>query len=111
MAIAGRAKRFAKIGGEMVSLSAVEEMVTQVWPHQEHAVVTIPDAVKGEQLVLVTVHLEAQRNELLEYARGQGIAELSVPKKILCVKDLPLMGTGKTDYPGVQQLVNDYYQS
>lgn len=109
--IAGRAKRFAKIGGEMVSLTAVEELVTAVWPNREHAVVAIADAAKGEQLVLVTVHPEAQRSELLEYARAHGVAELSVPKKIMCVKELPLLGTGKIDYPGVQQLVKDYYQS
>jgi len=109
--IAGRARRFAKVGGEMVSLTAVEEMVARVWPNLDHAVVAIPDTVKGEQLVLVTVHPEAQRSELLDYARGHGIAELTVPKKILCVKSLPLLGTGKTDYPGVQQLVKDYYQS
>jgi acyl-[acyl-carrier-protein]-phospholipid O-acyltransferase/long-chain-fatty-acid--[acyl-carrier-protein] ligase len=111
LSIAGRAKRFAKIGGEMVSLSAVEELISQVWPHQEHAVVTVPDKIKGEQLVLVTTHEDAQRSELLDYARGEGIAEISIPKKILCVKALPLLGSGKTDYPAVHLLVNDYYQN
>ena len=111
LSIAGRAKRFAKIGGEMVSLSAVEEMITQVWPHQEHAVVTVPDTLKGEQMVLVTTHAEAQRSELLDYARGEGIAEISIPKKILCVKVLPLLGSGKTDYPAVQQLVHAAYKN
>ncbi|MBI1424482.1 MAG: AMP-binding protein [Gammaproteobacteria bacterium] len=110
LTIAGRAKRFAKIGGEMVSLSAVEEMVAQVWPNQDHAVVTIPDTVKGEQLVLVTAQPDAHRGELLDYARGEGIAELMIPKKILCVKTLPLLGSGKTDYPAVHQLIKDYYQ-
>lgn len=111
LTIAGRAKRFAKIGGEMVSLSAVEEMITQVWPNQEHAVVTVPDMKKGEQMVLVTSHQEAQRIELLDYARGEGIPEMNIPKKILCIKALPLLGSGKTDYPAVQQLVNEYYQN
>ena len=111
LTIAGRAKRFAKIGGEMISLSAVEEMITQVWPNQEHAVVTVADPVKGEQLVLVTTHPDAQRSELIDFARGEGIAELTIPKKILCVKTLPLLGSGKTDYPAVQQLVKDYYQN
>lgn len=108
--INGRAKRFAKVGGEMISLSAVEEMVTQVWPNHDHAVVTIPDASKGEQMVLVTAHAEAQRSELLDYARNEGIAEITIPKKILCVKAVPLLGTGKTDYPAVQELVKEYYQ-
>jgi acyl-[acyl-carrier-protein]-phospholipid O-acyltransferase/long-chain-fatty-acid--[acyl-carrier-protein] ligase len=111
LTINGRAKRFAKIGGEMVSLSSVEEMVTQVWPNQDHAVVTVADITKGEQLVLVTTQQEAHRGELLDYARNQGVAELSIPKKILCVKSLPLLGSGKTDYPAVHQLVNEYYQN
>jgi len=109
--IAGRAKRFAKIGGEMVSLSAVEEMITQVWPNQDHAIVSIPDAAKGEQMVLVTAHLDAQRSELLDYARSEGVSELNIPKKILCVKAVPLLGSGKTDYPAVHQLVKDHYQN
>jgi acyl-[acyl-carrier-protein]-phospholipid O-acyltransferase/long-chain-fatty-acid--[acyl-carrier-protein] ligase len=111
LTINGRAKRFAKVGGEMISLSAVEEMVTQVWPNHEHAVVTIPDASKGEQMVLVTGHAEAQRSELLDYARNEGIAEITIPKKILCVKTVPLLGSGKTDYPAVQELVKKYYQN
>ncbi len=110
LTINGRAKRFAKIGGEMISLSAVEEIITQVWPNHDHAVVTIPDASKGEQMVLVTGHAEAQRNELLDYARTAGIGEINIPKKILCVKKVPLLGSGKTDYPAVQELVREYYQ-
>ena len=50
--IKGRAKRFAKIAGEMMSLSAVEAMATAVWPHAQSIVVTVPDARKGERLVL-----------------------------------------------------------
>lgn len=111
LSIAGRAKRFAKIGGEMVSLTAVEEMITQVWPNHDHAVVTIPNSVQGEQMVLMTEHPEAQRSELLDYARVQGVAEINIPKKILCVRTIPLLGSGKIDYPTVQQLVKEYYQA
>lgn len=110
LVIAGRAKRFAKIGGEMISLTAVEEMITRVWPNQDHAVVAIPDSIKGEQLVLMTSHPEAQRSELLDYARSEGVAEISIPKKILCVKMVPLLGSGKVDYPAVQLRVKEYYQ-
>ena len=107
LTIAGRAKRFAMLGGEMVSLSAVEEMITQVWPHHEHAVVILLDASKGEQMILVTTRQGAQRNELLDYARGEGIAEINVPKKIVFVKELPLLDSGKADYPAVHKLVVD----
>lgn len=102
--IRGRAKRFAKIGGEMVSLAAVETLATHTWPEAQHAVVTVPDEQKGEQLVLVTTRSNAHRASLLEQAKREGVGEITVPRKILVVKELPLLGTGKTDYPGVQAL-------
>ncbi len=103
--IQGRAKRFAKIGGEMISLTAVEEFVSRIWRDKIHAVVSIPDSSKGEQLVLVTNMQQTDRGQLLLAARGEGLAEINIPKKILCVKDVPLLGTGKTDYPSVTELV------
>lgn len=96
--IKGRAKRFAKIGGEMVSLTAVEEYVNQLWPDYAHAVVQIPDAKKGEQLVLVTAYPSANRNDLIAYAQEQGMGELNIPKTILVTEAIPVLGTGKTDY-------------
>ena len=107
--IKGRAKRFAKIGGEMISLTAVEELASKTWPDQIHAVVTIPDETKGEQLVLVTNQEDAERKRILMFAKDHGVGELNVPKKILYRKDVPLLGTGKTNYPGVQELVNQEY--
>lgn len=109
--IKGRAKRFAKIGGEMVSLTAVEALVSKVWPDAQHAVVTIPDAQKGEQLVLITTQTAAPRSALLEVARREGVGELTVPKKILSVKQVPLLGTGKTDYTATQVLANQEFAS
>ncbi|MEJ2449828.1 MAG: AMP-binding protein [Gammaproteobacteria bacterium] len=110
LTISARATRFAKIGDEVLSLSAVEQMITQVWPNHDHAVVTVPDAVNGEQLVLVTGHADAQRSELVDYARIEGIPEFSIPKKILCVKTVPLLESGKTDYAAVRELVDEYYE-
>ena len=102
--IRGRARRFAKVAGEMVSLTAVEELVGRLWPEVQHAVVALPDKQKGEQLVLVTEHADVQRSELLAFAREQGVGELSVPKKFVTVSKLPLMGTGKLDYVTIQKL-------
>ena len=96
--IQGRVKRFAKVGGEMVSLTAVENFVDKVWPGQAHAAVQIPDAKKGEQIVLVTNHREADRKTLITYVQKTGLSELSVPKIILTLDKLPVLGTGKTDY-------------
>ncbi len=103
--IKGRAKRFAKVGGEMVSLTAVEGFVNQVWPGYAHAVVTVPDAKKGEQLVLVTSFKEASREPLMQYIKQNGIGELSLPKNILVMDKLPVLGTGKTDYVALNEWV------
>jgi acyl-[acyl-carrier-protein]-phospholipid O-acyltransferase/long-chain-fatty-acid--[acyl-carrier-protein] ligase len=102
--IKGRAKRFAKIAGEMVSLTAVEAYIAALWPGHHHAVVSIPDAKKGEALVLVTDYADAKREEISAYAKAHGIGELSVPRMITIVESVPLLGTGKTDYVSIQRL-------
>ena len=102
--ILGRAKRFAKIAGEMVSLSAVEGLVQRLWPDHQHAVVSLPDARKGEQLVLVTDREGADRGELQAHARREGASELMVPRTLLAVDRVPVLGTGKTDYGAAKTL-------
>ncbi|MEI8396027.1 MAG: acyl-[ACP]--phospholipid O-acyltransferase [Rhodospirillaceae bacterium] len=102
--IQGRAKRFAKIAGEMVSLSAVESAVASLWPSSHHAVVAVADKRKGEQLVLVTDHAGAERANVLAHFREQGLPELAVPRMFRIVDKLPLLGTGKTDYVTIQAL-------
>lgn len=105
--IRGRAKRFAKIGGEMVSLPAVEGYAAAVWPDAAHAVVTRPDAKKGEQLVLFTTAPGAEPRALQEWARGNGVTELMVPRDIRVVEALPALGTGKTDYVELGRMAAD----
>ncbi|WP_435521139.1 AMP-binding protein [Brevundimonas faecalis] len=103
--ILGRVKRFAKIGGEMVSLTAVEGMAGAVWPDGHHAVVAVPDSKKGERLVLVTDVATAEAARLSEWARDNGAPELAVPKKIIKIDAIPVLGTGKTDYVAIQKMV------
>ena len=102
--ILGRVKRFAKIGGEMVSLTAVEGLAAAVWPEGRHAVVAIADSRKGEKLVLITDRQDAESGRLSEWAREHGAPDLAVPKKIIKVRELPVLGTGKTDYVSIQML-------
>ena len=104
MWILGRAKRFAKIGGEMVALAAVEELVLRTWPGRRHAVVSVPDARIGEQLVLLTEHHAAIRQALVERARLEGVSSLMLPKMILFVHVIPLLANGKVDYPAARAL-------
>jgi len=105
--ILGRVKRFAKLGGEMVSLLAVEDMAGAVWPDNRHAAVSVPDSKRGERLILVTDHEGAASAQLSEWARDNGAPELAVPKKIIKIAVIPVLGTGKTDYVAIQKLVEE----
>jgi acyl-[acyl-carrier-protein]-phospholipid O-acyltransferase/long-chain-fatty-acid--[acyl-carrier-protein] ligase len=104
VSIRGRAKRFAKIGGEMVSLAAVETMISGLWPANNHVVVALPDAKKGEQIVLVTDKPDADKAELAQHARAEGFPELWVPKALLVVANIPVMGSGKLDYAATMEM-------
>jgi acyl-[acyl-carrier-protein]-phospholipid O-acyltransferase/long-chain-fatty-acid--[acyl-carrier-protein] ligase len=96
--IKGRAKRFAKIAGEMVSLSAVEGIAAALWPQAASAAVSIPDPRKGERIVLLTTEKSAGRSAMQGHAKAIGASELAVPATILVVDKVPLLGSGKTDY-------------
>ena len=102
--ILGRVKRFAKIGGEMVSLTAAEDLAAGLWPDARHAVISMQDARKGERLVLVTDRLDAGVSDLMAHAQALGAPELAVPRRIVRVPEIPLLGTGKTDYVAIQRM-------
>jgi acyl-[acyl-carrier-protein]-phospholipid O-acyltransferase/long-chain-fatty-acid--[acyl-carrier-protein] ligase len=95
--IKGRMKRFAKIAGEMVPLGGVEDLANKAYPKSAHAVVALPDPKKGERLVLLT-NGDVERGHLTATARQMGLPELFVPRSIVRVAAIPLLGTGKTDY-------------
>src|SRR5206468_6182345 len=97
ISIKGRAKRFAKIGGEMISLAAVEALAAELWPDALSGVATVPDARKGERLVLVTNKTDPRRSDLLAFARARGASEMMVPTEVLTLDKLPLLGSGKID--------------
>ena len=96
--IKGRAKRFAKIAGEMVSLSAVEALAAELWPNLITLVVALPDARKGERLALLTTDPKCTREAFFQFARRKGATELMIPADILVVSKIPLLGSGKPDY-------------
>ncbi|MBZ9808646.1 AMP-binding protein [Mesorhizobium sp. BR1-1-9] len=105
--IRGRAKRFAKIAGEMVSLGAVEMLVQSLWPEERHAAVAVPDKRRGERIVLVTTADDASAEELRQFGKKAGAAELMVPNDIVKVEEIPALGSGKTDYVSARKLAID----
>ena len=103
--IAGRVKRFAKIGGEMVSLTTVEEIANRTWPGHLHAAITVSDPRKGERIILITAFQEAQRSDFARAAQTLGYSELHIPRDIFYAKEIPLLGSGKVDYPALALLL------
>ncbi|HEX2816450.1 MAG TPA: AMP-binding protein [Phenylobacterium sp.] len=104
--IKGRVKRFAKVGGEMVSLTAAEDLACAVWPEGRHAVIALPDPKKGERLILVTDRQDADATALIAHAQSIQAPEIAVPRKIIRVPEIPVLGTGKTDYVAIQRMVD-----
>lgn len=104
ISILGRAKRFAKIAGEMVSLSAVEEQAGRVSPGFSHACAALKDERKGERLVLVSTDASLTSAALSSDAKARGISELAVPKVLVFVETLPLLGSGKIDQTAVAKI-------
>jgi len=105
ISIRGRVKRFAKIGGEMVSLTAAEDLAAGLWPESRHAVIAAPDGKKGERLILVTDRRDAEVSKLVAHAQALGASELTVPRRIVKTTEIPVLGSGKTDYVAIQRIV------
>jgi acyl-[acyl-carrier-protein]-phospholipid O-acyltransferase/long-chain-fatty-acid--[acyl-carrier-protein] ligase len=109
--IKGRAKRFAKIGGEMISLAAVETLASELWPDAASAVVAVPDARKGERLILVTQQKGGTRSEFQMLARARHASELMLPSEVWVLDKLPLLGSGKVDVVALARLVHERLQA
>jgi acyl-[acyl-carrier-protein]-phospholipid O-acyltransferase/long-chain-fatty-acid--[acyl-carrier-protein] ligase len=102
--ILGRARRFAKIGGEMISLTAVEELAMETWPNFNHAAISLEDDRKGEKIILVTDNHEATRRHIQDRAKQLHYGELYIPRKVVLAEELPLLTTGKIDYQKLTEL-------
>lgn len=104
IAIKGRAKRFAKIGGEMISLAAVEVIAEHLWPGALSAVAAVKDERKGERLILLTEATDATRSDFLTHAKANGVQDLMIPAEVRVVSKVPVLGSGKVDFVGVTKL-------
>jgi acyl-[acyl-carrier-protein]-phospholipid O-acyltransferase/long-chain-fatty-acid--[acyl-carrier-protein] ligase len=107
VAIKGRAKRFAKVGGEMVSLAAVEMLAAELWPNNITAVAAVPDARKGERLIMVTDKHGATRSEFMTYSRSKHASELMLPAEVVVLDKMPMLGSGKVDQLAIEKFVRE----
>lgn len=102
ISLKGRAKRFAKIGGEMVSLTAVEQLLDAMYPEAKQGIIAVADEKKGEKLIFITSAPNADLADIKQYFKTQGISELWMPKEVIYTPAPPLLGSGKFDYLSAQ---------
>lgn len=107
VSICGREKRFAKIGGEMVSLTAVEQVLEKLYPDAVLGVLAVADDRKGEKLVLIISDDRVSLSEIQKQFKVQGISELWCPKTIVYLSEPPLLGTGKFDYVTAKKMLDE----
>jgi acyl-[acyl-carrier-protein]-phospholipid O-acyltransferase/long-chain-fatty-acid--[acyl-carrier-protein] ligase len=107
--IRGRLKRFAKVSGEMVSLTAVEDALAGAFPHYglrcQIAVVARPDEEKGEALIAVTNEPKLTLDEVRNAIKSKGLTNLCVPREIKVVREIPKLGTGKVNHRELQKML------
>lgn len=105
--IVGRVKRFAKVAGEMVSLEVVERIAAQASPKFQSAATTQTDEGRGELIVLFTEDAALKRDQLQAVARQNGQPEIAIPRKVIFVEKLPLLGSGKRDYVTLKKMAEE----
>ncbi|SFV55581.1 Putative 2-acylglycerophosphoethanolamine acyltransferase / acyl-acyl carrier protein synthetase [hydrothermal vent metagenome] len=105
--IVDRYSRFAKIGGEMISLGSVEEMLGDIFLDSvEIMAVALPDDKKGEQIILIYTS-DLEEKEILLKIKESDILPIMKPSKLFKVELLPKLGTGKADFKGAKSLAKE----
>jgi len=107
--ILGRLKRFAKVSGEMVSLTAVEEALAGAFPQYglrfQAAILARPDADRGEALIAISNEQKLTLEEIRAAIKAKGLSNLCVPREIKFLHNIPKLGTGKTDHRELQKII------
>jgi acyl-[acyl-carrier-protein]-phospholipid O-acyltransferase/long-chain-fatty-acid--[acyl-carrier-protein] ligase len=107
--IQGRLKRFAKISGEMVSLTAVEDALAGAFPQYglrcQVAVISRPDPDKGETLIAASNEARLKLDEIRAAIRAKGLPNICVPREVKFLKELPMLGTGKVNHRELEKMV------
>jgi acyl-[acyl-carrier-protein]-phospholipid O-acyltransferase/long-chain-fatty-acid--[acyl-carrier-protein] ligase len=107
VAIKGRAKRFAKIAGETVSLASIEDLVADLCPDHIAAAIAAPDPKRGERVMLATTKPGATRAEVQTWMKIKGASEIMHPSSVVVLDSIPLLGTGKINYVALAKVLRD----
>lgn len=108
--IKARLKRFAKLGGEMVSLNTVEQIAFECFGHTGFASVSVADNRKGEKIILFTTSEDIKERTLKKYIKERKLSNLLVPNTIEIIEEIPILGTGKVDYVSLQEIAKDKFE-
>ena len=107
--ILGRLKRFAKVSGEMISLSAIEDLLASAFPQYglkfAVAVVARPDEAKGEKLIAVTNEPKLTLEQVRETIRSRGLSNLAAPRELKVLPNIPRLGSGKVNHSELEKMV------
>lgn len=104
----GRLKRFVKIGGEMVSLVKIEDILEKYLPEDSYCcVVEVPDAIKGARIIAV-VTCQLEEKEVLKEMEKH-LPKIALPKQFLIMEDLPKMGSGKIDFRSITEMAREHF--
>jgi acyl-[acyl-carrier-protein]-phospholipid O-acyltransferase/long-chain-fatty-acid--[acyl-carrier-protein] ligase len=106
ISIKGRVKRFAKIGGEMISLATIDGIACDMWPEATSVAAAKFDPKKGQKIILITNCINAKLEDLRSLMKSSGLPEIYVPAQLVIVEQIPLLGSGKADYFKIQELIN-----
>ena len=106
----GRLKRFVKIGGEMVSLIKVENVLEEYLPDDVLCcVVDVPDAIKGARIV-AAVTAPVDEKKILKKMTS-ALPKIALPKIFTVIEEFPKMGSGKIDFRSVTGMVQKILNS
>jgi acyl-[acyl-carrier-protein]-phospholipid O-acyltransferase/long-chain-fatty-acid--[acyl-carrier-protein] ligase len=110
--VLGRLKRFAKVSGEMISLTAVEDALAGAFAAQYGlrctvAVVAVPDAEKGEKLIAIANEPRLKLADVRAAVRAKGLSNLCAPRELRFVPAIPKLGSGKTDHRELARMLRD----
>ncbi len=105
LAIVGRIKRFAKVAGEMAPLGRIEEVLEEGLGDTTCVVLAIADERRGEKIILATTVPDVKSDQIVKLMQEAKLPELWVPRTIIPIADIPLLATGKKDYPAVERLL------